>query len=73
MECPPTVRARRRQAGIDAAQYVTRDFYYRMWTIVGSVGIAVILLIVDALRRLGDKAQGTKEGWGHSVARTFRR
>jgi hypothetical protein len=34
--------------GIDAAEYVTRDFYYRLWTIVGSVAIAAVLLVVDA-------------------------
>lgn len=40
--------------GIDPIEYVTRDFYYRMWTIVGTGAVSVVLLIVDAMRRVGN-------------------
>lgn len=40
--------------GIDPIEYVTRDFYYRMWTIVGTGAVSVVLLLVDAMRRVGN-------------------
>jgi hypothetical protein len=41
--------------GIDPIIVRTPDFYRRMWTIILSLGIAAILLIVDALRHVDDE------------------
>jgi hypothetical protein len=39
--------------GIDPVEVLTRDASYRLWTIFLSSVIAVILLLIDALRRIG--------------------